>query len=428
MWREGGREIRLPSERELIVMGSTAHIYVLQLYLGPPPTWARSAAFLEADRSNRRWCAAVRGGAAAAGAVPMASVHPIGAQNDAEAGPSSAPIGPPAASNSIIDGYEEDDEVRAARLKRQRRALVNVAVTSTLFYGFGIAYYTQQAKKIVQFWPNGSALDPPRLEQWDVVDAIYFATVTMTTTGYGDLKPLTVENRAVTLVYMFFGFLVRASPSSPHASPAAVAGTACTSAALRTAGPLASPRASRASRAWRRSWAAAAERCVCAHPARPSLTPRCCHPPPPAQIAFPSIATAMAPFYARLELCLYQVSAPACIPIPVPICLYPYHVYEPLCLYPSACIRCLRLCCDACWGIAARPTWSTSTAMASQIMRSLPRLGSGLGSGSGSGLGLGSGLGSGSGSGLGLGLGLELGLGPRASGLGPRRLRGASQG
>jgi len=66
-----------------------------------------------------------------------------------------------------------------------------------------------------------------------VVDAIYFATVTMTTTGYGDLKPLTVENRAVTLVYMFFGFL----------------------------------------------------------------------------IAFPSIATAMAPFYARMELCLYQVSA-----------------------------------------------------------------------------------------------------------------------
>ena len=84
------------------------------------------------------------------------------------------------------------------------------AILAALYYGFAILYYTQRAEKRCRqlFNSRGNCSDPCS-EYWNAADAIYFATVTMTTVGYGDLKPVTDENMAVTLLFLLVGFLVR---------------------------------------------------------------------------------------------------------------------------------------------------------------------------------------------------------------------------
>ena len=46
------------------------------------------------------------------------------------------------------------------------------------------------------------------LENWNVVDSLYFLTVTATTVGYGDLAPVTHLGRVFTSIYSILGITI----------------------------------------------------------------------------------------------------------------------------------------------------------------------------------------------------------------------------
>ena len=105
----------------------------------------------------------------------------------------------------------EDEEVTMRRRKRRRRAAYVALGLGTVYYSLAIAYYTQRGRKACRDNPAPANCTNSCWENWDAVDAVYFATVTMTSVGYGDIKPENAENMAVTLVFLIFGFIVRAS-------------------------------------------------------------------------------------------------------------------------------------------------------------------------------------------------------------------------
>ena len=43
------------------------------------------------------------------------------------------------------------------------------------------------------------------VEGWSALDAMYFSLITLTTVGYGDLTPRTVEGKLFTMVYLVLG-------------------------------------------------------------------------------------------------------------------------------------------------------------------------------------------------------------------------------
>ena len=43
------------------------------------------------------------------------------------------------------------------------------------------------------------------VEEWSVVDAFYFSTMTLATVGFGDLAPSTDESKLFTVVYVLAG-------------------------------------------------------------------------------------------------------------------------------------------------------------------------------------------------------------------------------
>lgn len=43
------------------------------------------------------------------------------------------------------------------------------------------------------------------LEGWSFIDSLYFSVITLTTIGYGDLSPQTVEGKLFTIFYIFIG-------------------------------------------------------------------------------------------------------------------------------------------------------------------------------------------------------------------------------
>ena len=47
-----------------------------------------------------------------------------------------------------------------------------------------------------------------RVEQWSVLDAIYFCVVTLGTVGYGDITPTTDLGKIFTIFYIIFGLAV----------------------------------------------------------------------------------------------------------------------------------------------------------------------------------------------------------------------------
>ncbi|MDP8163215.1 potassium channel family protein [Pasteurella skyensis] len=42
-----------------------------------------------------------------------------------------------------------------------------------------------------------------KIEQWSIIDALYFSVMTMATVGYGDLTPTTDISKLFTIVYTF---------------------------------------------------------------------------------------------------------------------------------------------------------------------------------------------------------------------------------
>lgn len=45
-------------------------------------------------------------------------------------------------------------------------------------------------------------------EGWETIDAFYFAAVTLTTVGYGDLYPHTFNGKLFTIIYVFTGIAI----------------------------------------------------------------------------------------------------------------------------------------------------------------------------------------------------------------------------
>jgi voltage-gated potassium channel len=45
-----------------------------------------------------------------------------------------------------------------------------------------------------------------RVEDWTIIEALYFSVVTLTTVGYGDFTPTTVEAQIFTIIYILTGF------------------------------------------------------------------------------------------------------------------------------------------------------------------------------------------------------------------------------
>ena len=127
-------------------------------------------------------------------------------------------------SGDMIDDVDEDMEVRLRRRKRRRRVAIASLGLSTFYYLAAIAYYTQRAVKLVPC-PEPAECDAACWAPWDAIDAIYFATVTMTTVGYGDLKPESpdpsrlTELQAITVLFLLFGFIVVFSSISIALAP-----------------------------------------------------------------------------------------------------------------------------------------------------------------------------------------------------------------
>ena len=44
-----------------------------------------------------------------------------------------------------------------------------------------------------------------RFEDWTVIEALYFSVVTLTTVGYGDFTPTTIETQIFTIIYILTG-------------------------------------------------------------------------------------------------------------------------------------------------------------------------------------------------------------------------------
>ena len=62
----------------------------------------------------------------------------------------------------------------------------NLLLTTAIIIGFGSVVYHY-------------------LEGWDWIDAVYFSVITLTTIGYGDFSPQTMEGKLFTIFYIVIG-------------------------------------------------------------------------------------------------------------------------------------------------------------------------------------------------------------------------------
>jgi voltage-gated potassium channel len=60
--------------------------------------------------------------------------------------------------------------------------------SALLYYVIGVSYYCSE-------------------EKWDILDAIFFITVSVSTVGYGDLHPTTDNSRLFTAFFILFGLV-----------------------------------------------------------------------------------------------------------------------------------------------------------------------------------------------------------------------------
>ena len=82
-------------------------------------------------------------------------------------------------------------------IKKEKAALITVG-------GFAIAYVTVSALIIFSIEPDSFNT---------VFDAFYWAMVTLTTVGYGDIYPITIAGRIVSMLSAFVGIAVVALPT-----------------------------------------------------------------------------------------------------------------------------------------------------------------------------------------------------------------------
>ena len=93
--------------------------------------------------------------------------------------------------------YTKNFEIIVNVFKKQKRILLAVATTA-------VAYVLISALAIYNVEP----------ESFDsFFDAVYWATISLTTVGYGDIYPVTTVGRIVTMISSVFGIAVIALPS-----------------------------------------------------------------------------------------------------------------------------------------------------------------------------------------------------------------------
>ncbi len=93
--------------------------------------------------------------------------------------------------------YSKSFDIIIKVFKKQKRVLISVATMA-------VAYIIVSALIIYN-------VEPESFETF--FDAIYWATVSLTTVGYGDIYPVTVIGRIVTMISSIFGIAIIALPS-----------------------------------------------------------------------------------------------------------------------------------------------------------------------------------------------------------------------
>uniref|UniRef100_A0A7S1QCJ5 EF-hand domain-containing protein n=1 Tax=Alexandrium catenella TaxID=2925 RepID=A0A7S1QCJ5_ALECA len=81
----------------------------------------------------------------------------------------------------------------------------------TLYLAVGCIYYTLIEEKPCESQERIGAEDYDEAtcyESWDLVDALYFSMVTMSTVGFGDLSPTKNVSKVFTILFIFFGITV----------------------------------------------------------------------------------------------------------------------------------------------------------------------------------------------------------------------------
>ena len=93
--------------------------------------------------------------------------------------------------------YSKSFEIIIAILKKQRKILISVGTMA-------VVYVLVSALVIYNVEPDSFA---------SFFEAVYWATVSLTTVGYGDIYPVTTMGRIVTMISSVFGIAIIALPS-----------------------------------------------------------------------------------------------------------------------------------------------------------------------------------------------------------------------
>ncbi len=78
----------------------------------------------------------------------------------------------------------------------------------TMIRAIAIAFTSQNVLLLLSLTgliASGAAVVFMLLENWQYIDALYFAVVSMATVGYGDFAPKTAAGKLFTIGYLFIG-------------------------------------------------------------------------------------------------------------------------------------------------------------------------------------------------------------------------------
>lgn len=81
-------------------------------------------------------------------------------------------------------------------MARSFGAAVRRGLSDARFRALGFLVTVLLAGGTVFYW---------RLEDWSVLDSLYFSVITLTTVGYGDLAPTTAPTKVFTMIYVLLG-------------------------------------------------------------------------------------------------------------------------------------------------------------------------------------------------------------------------------